>query len=138
MKHYISVILLLFIFQQITSAQTGTIIGSIYDKNSGQALADVDVMLFPLGVSAATEADGSFTLVKIPEGKYEMVVEHQGYVELRRKILMHPGKTTRSDVYLVPKVNRADMRANDTAIMKQVMFAILAYFRCEFYHKELY
>ncbi|NQV02071.1 MAG: TonB-dependent receptor, partial [Bacteroidia bacterium] len=108
MKH-LPVTLILLLFQiQIVCAQSGKIIGSVYDKNSGKTLSNVNIKLLPLGVGAVTEIDGSYTLIEIPEGTYRMVSSHIGYIEQSRKVIMHPGKRITSDIYLVPKVEELE------------------------------
>jgi len=101
--------LILFFFQfQIVFAQTGKITGTVFDQHTKKPLENVNVMLFPLGVGAVTEVDGSYILIEIPEGTYRMVVSHVGYIGYSRKAMVHPGQTVHTDVYLVPKVEELE------------------------------
>jgi len=104
MKYLSSAAFFLLCILQITSAQTGQVTGTVYDKSNNKALPNVNVMLFPLGVGAVTDESGGYTLIEVPRGTYELAVSHVGYQKFSRKVIVHPAQTIQSDVSLAPKV----------------------------------
>ena len=106
---WLPVTFILFLIQvQVVFAQTGMITGTVYDKTSGKALPNVNVVLLPPGIGAVTDTGGVYTLLEVPEGTSQMVVSHIGFIEHSRKVMVHPGQTVTTDVYLVPKVEELE------------------------------
>jgi len=76
--------ILLFLFNNIVSAQSGRISGSIFDKNTKSPVEAASVTLFSSKdstVTAGTETDqnGKFSLSDVPYGKYNLRVSIIGY-----------------------------------------------------------
>ncbi len=76
--------ILLFLLNNIVSAQSGRISGSIFDKNTKSPVEAASVTLFSSKdstVTAGTETDqnGKFSLSDVPYGKYNLRVSIIGY-----------------------------------------------------------
>lgn len=59
-------------------AQDGSVRGRVTDS-AGVAVADADVAIVEIHVLTRTDAQGRFTLAKVPRGQYEVSVRRLGY-----------------------------------------------------------
>ncbi|HVO75865.1 MAG TPA: TonB-dependent receptor [Ignavibacteriaceae bacterium] len=100
--NYAFLLLTLFIFQSFLIAQTGTITGHVYDKNTNEALAKANVILKGTSLGAATDFDGNFNLRGVPEGTYTVVVSYIGYNSSSADIKVTSGQTVLQDFHLEP------------------------------------
>ena len=78
----------------------GTITGRVFDGSTGQPISGMDVRaeLDGFGISwTGTESDGSYTLHGIPEGRIEVIVTGQGYLEQRKTVTMSGTAEVRLD-----------------------------------------
>jgi outer membrane receptor for ferrienterochelin and colicin len=62
---------------------TGKISGVVKDKNSGQPLPGVNILVEYAQLGAATDNDGVFIILQVPPGKYALIVSYLGYGEQR-------------------------------------------------------
>jgi hypothetical protein len=67
-------------------AQNGTIRGFVYEKETGEPIIFTNVYLFRTSYGAATDVNGYFTISKIPDGEYTLMVTYLGYDTLREKV----------------------------------------------------
>ncbi|MEO1023667.1 MAG: SusC/RagA family TonB-linked outer membrane protein [Bacteroidota bacterium] len=74
-------------------AQTGTITGTITDKN-GEVLPTVNVRLDEITKGAATDADGIYTITNVPTGNYTLIASFTGYKEYKATVQIGSGTTT--------------------------------------------
>jgi len=63
----------------VLAADPGSISGKVLDKVSGEGLPGANVFIDGTAFGTATALDGSFSLVKIPAGEYELTVRYIGY-----------------------------------------------------------
>ncbi|MDA0987457.1 MAG: TonB-dependent receptor [Bacteroidetes bacterium] len=81
-------------FSNIIFAQTGTISGSVYDKNRLE-LAGANVILIDkndkITIGTSTDALGLYTLLNVPSGKYKLVARLVGYTEEKKSIEVNDG-----------------------------------------------
>jgi outer membrane receptor protein involved in Fe transport len=75
-----------FIFiSHLNAGTTGKIIGTIFDKETGQPLPGVNLVLINTFFGASTDNDGQFLILNIPPGEYEMEVSMLGYQSVRKR-----------------------------------------------------
>ncbi len=67
----------------IFAGTTGKIAGSVIDQETKQPLPGVNVMVVGTGFGAVTSLDGSYTILNIPPGTYEVKYSLLGYAEVR-------------------------------------------------------
>jgi hypothetical protein len=60
-------------------AQTGTIRGNIYEKESGNAVIYCNVHLAGTSFGATTDLEGFFVITNIPAGEYRLIATYVGY-----------------------------------------------------------
>lgn len=58
---------------------TGTIRGRVLDKQTGEALIGVNVIVVGTDFGAATDAAGEFLIMNVPPGKYALTASYVGY-----------------------------------------------------------
>ncbi|MBO6573834.1 MAG: TonB-dependent receptor [Rhodothermales bacterium] len=63
-------------------AQTTTLSGTVLDADSGETLPYASVRIDSLSLGAATNLDGRFALLGVPEGRHTLSVSHIGYQTL--------------------------------------------------------
>ncbi|MBN2731256.1 MAG: TonB-dependent receptor [Balneolaceae bacterium] len=92
--------LFLFLFVQLSWAQsTGTIEGQVTDA-SGETLPSANVYLVEIQKGAATDVNGNYTISDIPAGSYTLRVSFIGYQTYTEKVQVQPGQTLTKDVQL--------------------------------------
>lgn len=80
-------LLIFFLTVSITVfSQQGTVRGFVYDKENGEPAMFTSVYLYKTTYGAATDVNGYFTITKIPDGNYTIVVTFLGYDTLRENI----------------------------------------------------
>jgi len=94
---------LLFAAGYLWAAQTGMVSGFVREAESGEFLAYASVYLADKSIGTATNKQGYYVLVDVPEGKHTIIVSMIGYREERLEIDMRADKRLRRDFYLKPQ-----------------------------------
>ncbi|MCB0834100.1 MAG: TonB-dependent receptor, partial [Bacteroidetes bacterium] len=91
------------------AGNTGKITGVVKDKETGDALPGVNVILEGTTMGAATNAKGEYTILNVPAGVYTVATSMISYAKLTKtNVRVIPDFTTRLDFDLVPTVVSAD------------------------------
>ena len=73
-------LLILFLFSNLLFAgTTGKLAGKITDKNNGEPLIGVNVLLQGTFLGATTDLEGNYFILNIPPGNYTIEVQYIGY-----------------------------------------------------------
>ncbi|MFG6686902.1 TonB-dependent receptor [Mariniflexile sp. HNIBRBA6329] len=96
-KHY--VFLLLALISIGVFAQNGNIRGIIADEN-GITVPGANVVIEELKKGSISDFDGSFILVNIPEGTYNLLIKYLGYADFKQEVIVTNGKTSTLNVTL--------------------------------------
>ncbi len=78
-RTYFILVLLLLLAFPITSLMAGTINGKVFDASNQDPLVGANVLLEGTSMGAATDMEGYFRIVNVPEGRYTIVVTYIGY-----------------------------------------------------------
>jgi outer membrane receptor protein involved in Fe transport len=99
---YISALLMLGL--TLAAAQnTGKISGIILDAQTGDPLIGTNVVLVGTSLGASTDLEGTFFILNIPAGKYDLQVSMVGYEKIiQRGVIVNSGRTTTADFKLKP------------------------------------
>lgn len=62
---------------------TGKIAGLVKDKNTGEPLIGVNIVVEGTTFGASTDIDGTFIILNVPPGNYTLVAQYIGYSEVR-------------------------------------------------------
>ncbi|MDZ7374606.1 MAG: TonB-dependent receptor [candidate division KSB1 bacterium] len=87
-------------------AQTAQIVGTVRDKDTGDALPGANVVLEGTALGAATDLEGRFRILRIPPGSYVVRVSYIGYQSQQIPVILSPGETQRLDVRMAFEVLR--------------------------------
>jgi hypothetical protein len=108
---------LVIFFLTISTAafsQQGTIRGFVYEKESGEPVLFTSVYLLKTSYGSATDINGYFTISKVPDGKYTLVITYLGFDTLTEDITI-TGNSVISKKYFLTKATYALEGVNITA-----------------------
>ncbi|MGC9331171.1 MAG: TonB-dependent receptor, partial [Bacteroidales bacterium] len=94
--------LFLLVCASIVHAQTGSIKGFVYDKETGGTCVFANVFIEHTNFGAATDANGFFNINKVPAGTHELTITYIGYDTLRTQIIVKEDKIHSDIYYLTP------------------------------------
>ena len=105
-KSFLLIWFTLFLSAGILFGQsTGSISGTIRDRDTNQPLIGVNVMLDDTPYGAATDFDGQYLINNLPVGTYRVRVDMMGYeVQARANIHVTSKRSTEVNILLVPTV----------------------------------
>lgn len=93
----------------ITTGLAGTqgkIAGVVIDKKTREPISDVNLYLQGTELGAATDMDGYYSILNVPPGKYDLVVEYLGY----------QGQTVEGLVVISDLTTMANFQLDQTAL----------------------
>lgn len=100
-KFVLPVLLLLTIN---TFAQTGKLVGTLVDSETGEGMIGANVVLDGTTIGAATDLDGKFSIDNVPVGVYDLVVSSIGYSKATiTGIEIKAGETSKIDYAMSPE-----------------------------------
>lgn len=74
----------MIIFASVLFAEDfGYISGIVTDKNTGETLPGVQVIIEGTDHGAVTNIDGYYEIYKVPPGEYELFIEYLGYTSIK-------------------------------------------------------
>ena len=82
------------------NAQTGTVRGFVYEKESGEPVIFTNVYFLKTSIGAATDVNGFFTITKIPPGDYTLMVTYLGFDTLVIPMTIRPSDMITRKFYL--------------------------------------
>ncbi len=82
-------------------AQTGSVRGNIYDKETGEPIISGTVRLMGTNYGTNTDIDGFFTLSEIEPGNYQLVASYIGYDSLVADVTITAGGIAYKSLYMV-------------------------------------
>jgi len=97
---------------------TGKITGKVVDKETGEALIGVTLMLKGTQIGARTDLDGNFTIKKIPPSVYDIVISCVGYTRTEVvSVVVSDGETTALNVAIQPQaIELQGIKVSATAV----------------------
>lgn len=89
---------------------TGSIVGTVADRTTGEPVPTVNVTLEPGGRSAITGSDGNYLFSELEIGSYTVSVSKQGYTPDSKVLDVEPEKVTNGDFLIerIPSVVTVD------------------------------
>ncbi|MEM9884906.1 MAG: carboxypeptidase-like regulatory domain-containing protein [Bacteroidota bacterium] len=81
-------------------AQTGTIRGNVFDKDTGDPIIYANVILSGTTFGANTDLDGFFSISNLPEGTYDLVVTYLGYDSTAISVTVEEREIAYQQIYL--------------------------------------
>ena len=85
----------LFWYTTLSAQTDGKLAGSVTDAKTGDPLAGANIELLDMQMGAAAELDGTYYILNIPPGKYELRASMIGYKPMKVvNVIVNAGKTT--------------------------------------------
>ncbi len=113
--------LFLFVLIQIiaitASAQTATIRGFVYSKETGEPVLFTNVYLDGTTFGAATDVNGYYSISKVPEGSYDLIVSSIEYDTLRTPVAVRYGEIVTKKLYVTKR--SVNLKTIDISAEKQ-------------------
>lgn len=89
----------LILFSLGLFAQSGTIRGFVYDKDSGEPLIFINVFLKDTQIGASTDVNGYYSITKIPPGDYILTIQALGYETIEESVSIKSGQMLNKKLY---------------------------------------
>jgi hypothetical protein len=84
----------------ISLAQTGTVRGFVYDKDTGEPIIFTNVILKGTTTGAATDVNGYYSITKVQPGRYTLEVTYLGYDTAQKSISVERDKIITEKLYI--------------------------------------
>lgn len=98
---YIVLLALLLVSQSFTSAQTGTIKGTVTDKSTKETLVGANILVQGTNLGAAADIDGNFIIYNVSAGSHVLLISYVGYKSTSINIRVEAGRTNEINIKLV-------------------------------------
>ena len=73
------ILMILALREMLYAGNTGKIAGKVSDKSSGEPLIGANIMVVDTKLGAVTDVKGSFFIIGIPPGRYDVQITYIGY-----------------------------------------------------------
>jgi CarboxypepD_reg-like domain/TonB-dependent Receptor Plug Domain len=93
--------LLFFVMSTGALAQTGSVRGTVFDKETGEPIISGTVRIQGTTIGTNTNVDGFFTISNIDAGSYKLVATYIGYDSLVVDIKIADGGITYTNMYMI-------------------------------------
>ncbi len=100
MVKHIKLLIIGMLFTSGLLAQSGSIKGFVYDKETGEPIIFTNVYLKSTTYGISTDVNGFYNLTKIKPGDYQLVVTYIGYDTVQAPVTIIAGKTVTRDLFL--------------------------------------
>src|SRR5438876_5197546 len=90
-------------------AQQGSVTGQVTDKSNQQPVAGVSVLLAGTSLQGRTNAEGRYSIAKVPAGQYQAEVRLTGYATATQPITVAAGGAASADFALTPAAVALDV-----------------------------
>ena len=87
----LTTILILFFIPFLGFGQSGSIIGKVTDKQTGEPLPFCNVFINNTTIATTTDFEGNYELKDLPEGEFEIGFSFIGYQAIQKPASIKPG-----------------------------------------------
>lgn len=100
-----NLIILLLLSSSLWSSNFGKVTGIVTDSETGEPLIGANVIIEGTSSGAATNVDGSYVIIRVPPGSYQVRVEMMGYHSMTSEsIEIHTNRISYLNFGLTPAV----------------------------------
>ena len=104
-KNTILRILTFLLFGSIIFAEGGRISGIVIEKDSGEPLPGVSILVEGEGIGADSDVNGQFIIINVPPGTYTLKTSYIGYATVKvTDLIVNIGRTSKQDFALTQEV----------------------------------
>ena len=98
-------ILTILLFGSIIFAEGGKISGIVVEKDSGEPLPGVSILVEGEGIGADSDVNGQFIIINVPPGTYTLKTSYIGYATVKvTDLIVNIGRTSKQDFALTQEV----------------------------------
>jgi TonB-dependent receptor len=94
--------ILFCVSQSLSAASSGTIKGTIFDKDTKDALPGATVIVKGTSIGAASDLNGGFIIHGVPTGLQTLLVSYVGYNSVALDVNVSEGEELQKDIYMEP------------------------------------
>ena len=94
------ILILLFTLQVSGLAQTGSIRGKVFDKDTKDPLTGANIIIDNTSFGAASDLDGKYIIRNIPAGTQKITISYIGYNSVSMEVTITANRTVEQDFYL--------------------------------------
>ena len=112
-------LLLLFVlgFNTVLAQESGRIMGTVLDNDTGDPLPGANVFLEGTSLGAATTVEGKYIIRQVTPGNYNMIIRYIGYQEEKMPVTVISGKTLEINF----KLKQATIEGKEVVVSAQAM-----------------
>ncbi len=99
-KRYLFLGIIFLLISIISYSQTGAIKGFVFDKENGEPCMFANVSIIGTNFGAATDINGYFSIPKIPDGDYNLVITYVSYDSISDAFSIRNGKIHSKTYYM--------------------------------------
>ncbi|MCC6600887.1 MAG: TonB-dependent receptor [Crocinitomicaceae bacterium] len=103
MKHLLAAAFLFVLNVSLFFGQ-GSVRGFIKDADTGEPVIFITVGLEGTDIGTSTDADGYFSLTKVPAGTYTLLIKNIEYEEVKEAVVLENGKVLTKNLFLKKSV----------------------------------
>lgn len=104
----------------------GQIVGTVVDSQTGEALIGANIYLESTTLGAASDLDGRYVILNVPEGTYTLVVSIVGYTETKVNDLeVRAGEVSKYDIPVQPEILTTDVVVVEAKALENTEAALL-------------
>jgi hypothetical protein len=104
-KNTILRILTFLLFGSIILAEGGKISGIVVEKDSGEPLLGVSIIVEGQGIGADSDVNGQFIIINVRPGTYTLKTSYIGYATVKvTDLIVNIGRTSKQDFALTQEV----------------------------------
>ncbi len=100
MQNRCALICLFIAFGLFVQAQTGTLRGHVYDKNTGDPIVYGNLILEGTDYGATTDVNGFYNFPSVDVGSYTLKSSYVGYEDFNSEVTIRAGGITTKSIYL--------------------------------------
>jgi len=103
------VLLIILLPGSINAQDSGTITGTIVDKQNGEALIGANIFVEGTTTGAASDVEGNFRIPNMQPGSYTVIASMIGYAKLNiQGVVIKPGEVTKLEIQLGSEAFQTD------------------------------
>ncbi len=119
-------VLVLLMFSLTWAQSDGQIVGSVVDSQTGEPLIGANIYLEGTTLGAASDLDGRYLILNVPEGGYTLVVSIVGYAEMKvSDVQVEAGEVTKLDIPVQPEILTTDVVVVEAKALENTEAALL-------------
>lgn len=121
MRHFLFLAFFLFFISSVTSAQTGSIKGRVYNTKNNEPLPFTNIVIGGTNIGSVSDLDGNFLFTALKPGYVKLVATSVGFENVTtEEILVTNSKQSNIDIPMVEKILQIETVEVKASLFKRV------------------